>query len=431
MTASIPTLTDQAESKPQRARQALLRSLRPWLTLILVCALFSLNAGFRTTFWTGDYLPNIVQQSARNIVLAVGMSFVILTGGIDLSVGAVLALSGVGLGMALHGAIPLWLHFLIVLPFAVIGGWQAARRIQAQGTNARTAVALAVCLILDLGLGYLLHRGMTGGVKVEGAILIALLIGAGCGLINGLVVSIGRVPSFVATLGMLSAARGLTLYATDGSSVDASIPRLMRLGQSWPLALITLTVVALGAILLARSRLGRYIISIGGNETASHLSGVPVPDVKTIAYVLSGLAAAVGALLGGAPGVLSARWAGPEKDFAAAMARIHGAAGGPGRAWFVCALCLAWPGGDTATFLGRVDGTTCWPPRGERGFGYDPMFMPTGGAQTYGELDPAAKHAVSHRARAFAALVAACLQPEHAYERLTLSAAVQTRPGGQ
>ncbi len=113
--------------------------------------------------------------------------------------------------------------------------------------------------------------------------------------------------------------------------------------------------------------------------------------------------------LGGAPGVLSARWAGPDKDFAAAMQRIHQQAGGEGRAWFVCALCLAWPGGDMATFLGRVDGRTCWPPRGALGFGYDPMFVPGGGTQSYGEMDPAAKRAGSHRARAFQAFRVTCL----------------------
>lgn len=115
------------------------------------------------------------------------------------------------------------------------------------------------------------------------------------------------------------------------------------------------------------------------------------------------------AALGGAPGVLSARWAGPDKDFAAAMARVHDLAGGDGRAWFVCALCLAWPEGETATYLGRAEGTTCWPPRGGLGFGYDPMFIPLGNVQSYGEMDPAAKHASSHRARAFAALLAGCI----------------------
>jgi XTP/dITP diphosphohydrolase len=117
------------------------------------------------------------------------------------------------------------------------------------------------------------------------------------------------------------------------------------------------------------------------------------------------------AALGGAPGVVSARWAGPTKDFAAAMARVNREMGAAEdrRAWFVSALCLAWPDGETATFFGRVEGTAIWPPRGDRGFGYDPMFVPAGGAQTYGEIDPEVKHATSHRARAFAQLLGACL----------------------
>ena len=81
------------------------------------------------------------------------------------------------------------------------------------------------------------------------------------------------------------------------------------------------------------------------------------------------------------------------------------------RAWFVAALCLAWPDGCTATFMGRVDGSAVWPPRGQKGFGYDPMFLPSGASTTFGEMDPVAKHGVSHRARAFAQLMAACLRP--------------------
>jgi XTP/dITP diphosphohydrolase len=117
------------------------------------------------------------------------------------------------------------------------------------------------------------------------------------------------------------------------------------------------------------------------------------------------------AALGGAPGVLSARWAGPAKDFAAAMQRIHTEAGGDSRAWFVCALCLAWPDGTCATYLGRVDGQTCWPPRGAQGFGYDPMFVPIGSQASFGEMDSVSKHDISHRARAFAAFRAGCLEP--------------------
>lgn len=116
------------------------------------------------------------------------------------------------------------------------------------------------------------------------------------------------------------------------------------------------------------------------------------------------------AALAGAPGVVSARWAGPAKDFSLAMARVQSEIGGSAdrRAWFTAALCLAWPDGETATFLGRVEGTAVWPPRGTQGFGYDPIFVPLGGTGTYGEMAPAQKHATSHRARAFAQLLAAC-----------------------
>jgi XTP/dITP diphosphohydrolase len=121
--------------------------------------------------------------------------------------------------------------------------------------------------------------------------------------------------------------------------------------------------------------------------------------------------------LGGQPGVYSARWAGPEKDFNLAMKRVAdelnvaGAWKEPGpRANFTCALCLAWPDGEAHIFEGKVFGRLVWPPRGDRGFGYDPMFLPDGETLTFGEMDPADKHAISHRARAFALFVDACLE---------------------
>lgn len=116
--------------------------------------------------------------------------------------------------------------------------------------------------------------------------------------------------------------------------------------------------------------------------------------------------------LHGDPGIYSARWAGPDKDFSLAMRlverQLEEAGPEAGRdAHFICALAVAWPDGDIVTFEGRVDGTLVWPPRGDRGFGYDPMFVPLGGTRTYGEIDPEVKHATSHRARAFAQLVEA------------------------
>ena len=116
------------------------------------------------------------------------------------------------------------------------------------------------------------------------------------------------------------------------------------------------------------------------------------------------------AALKGDPGVLSARWAGESKDFDAAMALVRERMGAATdrRAWFVAALCLAWPDGHTETFLGRIDGLVVWPPRGDKGFGFDPMFQADGASVTFGEMDPDEKHAISHRARAFAQVLAAC-----------------------
>ncbi|MBC7906210.1 MAG: non-canonical purine NTP pyrophosphatase, partial [Rhodospirillaceae bacterium] len=116
--------------------------------------------------------------------------------------------------------------------------------------------------------------------------------------------------------------------------------------------------------------------------------------------------------LGGDPGIYSARWAGPSKDFQAAMALVNEKLGNnPDRSGcFICALALAWPDGHCETFEGVVGGELVWPPRGLAGFGYDPMFQPAGHAVTFGEMDPHAKHAISHRADAFHKLVAACFE---------------------
>jgi XTP/dITP diphosphohydrolase len=127
--------------------------------------------------------------------------------------------------------------------------------------------------------------------------------------------------------------------------------------------------------------------------------------------------------LGGAPGIHSARWAGAAKDFRHAMEKVEGMlrerdAFDPAarRAHFVSALCVAWPDGHTDEFEAAVDGTLVWPPRGEKGFGYDPMFLPDGHALTFGEMSNEDKHGLpprgrglSHRARAFLKLAEACL----------------------
>ena len=119
--------------------------------------------------------------------------------------------------------------------------------------------------------------------------------------------------------------------------------------------------------------------------------------------------------LGGAPGIYSARWAGPEKDFSAAIQRVNDAllmTGSLDRSCsFVCVLSLAWPDGHIESFEGRVSGAAVFPPRGTNGFGYDPIFQPTGYNLTFGEMVPRDKHAMSHRAHAFSQLLEQCLLP--------------------
>lgn len=136
-------------------------------------------------------------------------------------------------------------------------------------------------------------------------------------------------------------------------------------------------------------------------KSATERSGLPALSDD------SGLAVSA---LDGAPGIYSARWAGPDKDFDHAMKRVQDEVGdNPDRsAQFICALALAWPDGHLEVFEGTVDGTLVWPPRGELGFGYDPMFRPHGYDETFGEMNPDRKHQMSHRADAFRQLVAAC-----------------------
>ena len=117
--------------------------------------------------------------------------------------------------------------------------------------------------------------------------------------------------------------------------------------------------------------------------------------------------------LDGAPGIYSARWAGPTKDFALAMKkveqRLEEIASTDRRAWFTSALAVAWPDGPCVVVEGRIDGELVFPPRGDRGFGYDPIFRPEGSELTFGEMDPVEKDALGHRARAFARLKAALI----------------------
>lgn len=184
--------------------------------------------------------------------------------------------------------------------------------------------------------------------------------------------------------------------------------------------------------------IGELLAPYGVAVVAAAELGLPEPEETGATFVenaaLKARAAAAGAglpaladdsglsvrALGGRPGIHSARWAGTPRDFGAAMERVEralaaGAAPGaaPDRhAAFVCALCLAWPDGTARCFEGRVEGELVWPPRGTRGFGYDPIFRPAGERLTFGEMEPARKHAMSHRARAFAELVRAVFAAE-------------------
>lgn len=172
------------------------------------------------------------------------------------------------------------------------------------------------------------------------------------------------------------------------------------------------------------------VAPFGVAVTSAGALGLPEPEETGVTYienaVIKALASALASgkpaladdsgmavrALDGAPGIYSARWAGPSKDFALAMRKVEdelAAKGATDRsAEFVCALALAWPDGHVESFEGRWPGSLVWPPRGDHGFGYDPMFLPDGEAETCGEMAPDRKHALSHRARAFTQLVEAC-----------------------
>jgi ribose transport system permease protein len=192
-------------------------------------------------FLTVSNLLNVMEQTSINAVIAVGMTFVILSGGIDLSVGSLVALSGVVTASALQAGAP--------IPVALLAG---------------------------------------------------LLTGALCGLMNGVLVTMGRLPPFIATLGMMSVARGAALLFTDGRPVSGFGPGFRTLATGRLLAipvpvLITLAVYLLAHLVLTRTRFGRYVYAIGGNEEATRLSGVPVRFHKTMVYVLSGLVSGLAA----------------------------------------------------------------------------------------------------------------------------------------
>ncbi|NUR56839.1 MAG: ribose ABC transporter permease [Acidobacteria bacterium] len=194
-------------------------------------------------FLTVANLLNVLEQTAINAVIAAGMTFVIVSGGIDLSVGSLVAVAGVVLAAALHRSMP-----------------------------------IAVALAASLG------------------------VGVGFGLLNGVAITWGRLPPFIATLGMMSIARGCALLFTEGRPVSGFDPAFRSVATAKLAAIpapvfVTVGVYLLAHFVLSATRFGRYVYSMGGNEEATRLSGVNVRLHKTLVYGVSGLASAVAAVL--------------------------------------------------------------------------------------------------------------------------------------
>lgn len=212
-------------------------------TLAGLVGLGALLSVLTPDFLTVSNLLNVLQQTSINAVIAIGMTFVILSGGIDLSVGSLVALSGVALAFALQAGAP--------IPLAILAG---------------------------------------------------LAAGGAAGLVNGLLITRGKLPPFIATLGMMSVARGITLFWTDGrpvSGFDAAF-RTLATGKVLMIpapVLLAALLYAAAHFLLNRTRFGLYVYAIGGNEEATRLSGVAVRLHKTMVYVLAGLMSAVASVI--------------------------------------------------------------------------------------------------------------------------------------
>jgi ribose/xylose/arabinose/galactoside ABC-type transport system permease subunit len=208
--------------------------------LALLCAGLWILTPF---FLTVSNLVNVVEQTSINAIVAVGMTFVILSGGIDLSVGSIVALSGVVLGTALQG-----------------------------------------------------------GVALPAAMLLTLAAGFACGAANGALIALGRLPPFIVTLGMMSIARGAALLVTEGRPVSgfAASFRALATGRVGPVpapVIVMAVVYAVAAFVLSRTTFGRYVYAIGGNEEAARLSGVAVRFHKTLIYGVCGVTSAVAAVV--------------------------------------------------------------------------------------------------------------------------------------
>jgi len=221
------------------------------IALLIMCIVLSLLSD---RFMSADNIWNVMRQISVNMIISVGMTLVILIGGIDLSVGSVLALSG-----------------------------------------AITAVMLKYGNEFP---GWNIHIGFT----LIGALLGGTLIGAFLGWFNGLTITRFKVPPFVATLAMLTIARGLTMLLTGGFPITGFSDQMAFIGTGWFLGIpmpvwISAVVVLVAVVLTNRTRLGRYIYAIGGNETAAELSGLKINKIKLIVYSIAGALAAVGGII--------------------------------------------------------------------------------------------------------------------------------------
>lgn len=221
------------------------------IALLLMCIALSFLSD---RFLTIDNSWNVMRQISVNMIVSVGMTLIILTGGIDLSVGSVLALSG-----------------------------------------AVTAVMLkfgAELVDLNLYIGFTLIGALLGGT----------FVGALLGWFNGFTITRFKVPPFVATLAMLTIARGLTMLLTGGFPITGFSPQMAFIGTGWLLGIpmpvwISAIVVAGAVIMTNKTRLGRHIYAIGGNETAAKLSGLKINKIKMIVYSIAGSLAAVGGII--------------------------------------------------------------------------------------------------------------------------------------
>lgn len=225
-----------------------------WQSLIALFLMCLILALMTENFITSDNFWNVMRQISVNVCISVGMTLVILTAGIDLSVGSILAFCGaVTAGLLTYG---------VSIPSA------------------------------NLYVGF----------TVLGAILAGILVGAGLGFVNGYAVTKFNVPSFVATLAMLTMARGFTMLWTEGHPITGLGEVFGFLGTGWFLGIpmpvwISGIVVIFAMILTNKTRFGRYIYAIGGNEDAARLSGISVTKVKIWVYSLAGMLAAVGGML--------------------------------------------------------------------------------------------------------------------------------------